>query len=155
MHADACRAHVHGVVVVVERRQDADALSWNSKGGRCGTHIYLSKALAVFVRYPTRIAHGSGMSRRLSPDLCCNLQQTCGTLSGNVTVRTPRQRSSLYEHPGMNILGTATTIVTTKADLAGTLVPPTLHRRRLVRIFPRGGPTLANLVRPWSEKTFL
>ena len=55
----------------------------------------------------------------------------------------------------MSILGTATTIVTTKADLAGTLVPPTLHRRRLVRIFPRGGPTLANLVRPWSEKTFL
>ena len=61
----------------------------------------------------------------------------------------------------MSILGTATTIVTTKADLAGTLVPPTLHRRRLVRIFPRGGPTLANLVRPWNEgffcevKTFL
>ena len=35
----------------------------------------------------------------------------------------------------MNILGTATTNFTTKADLAGTLVPPILHRRRLVRIF--------------------
>jgi len=35
----------------------------------------------------------------------------------------------------MSILGTATTIVTTKADLAGTLMPPILHRRRLVRIF--------------------
>ena len=91
VHADACRAHVHGGVVVVERRRDADALSWNSRVEGAEhlalfTSLILPRALAVFVRYPTRIAHAFGTSRRFSPDLpyaaTCNRRVSRGTLSG-------------------------------------------------------------------------
>ena len=69
-----------------------DALSWNSRVEGAEhlalfTSLILPRALAVFVRYPTRIAHAFGTSRRFSPDLpyaaTCNRRvEPC--LAGNV-----------------------------------------------------------------------
>ena len=111
MHADACRAHVHGGGVVVEGRRDADALSWNSKGGRCGTLVplILPRALAVFVRYrthcPTRIAHGSLARPVVSAQILLQPATDRGTMFGRQRNRTDtpvdtRQTSSL-RHPAI------------------------------------------------------
>ena len=104
------------------------------------TSLILPRALAVFVRYPTRIAHAFGTSRRFSPELSCILQAATEVSLARKTGHR-KTRGFFMNIPLTSILGTATTIFTTKADLQAAVRAATERRTR--RNAPRRSQRLA------------